>query len=89
MCAAERALEYVLGYTCGNDVSARDVQNRQDTQWARGKSFDTFAPLGPWIQTELDPDNVRLMSRVNGQVMQDSNTSDLIFSVPRTDRLPV
>ncbi|MHB1318665.1 MAG: fumarylacetoacetate hydrolase family protein [Anaerolineae bacterium] len=78
--AAERALEYVLGYTCGNDVSARDVQNRQDTQWARGKSFDTFAPLGPWIQTELDPDNVRLMSRVNGQVMQDSHTSDLIFS---------
>lgn len=77
---AEHALEYVLGYTCGNDVSARDVQNRQDTQWARGKSFDTFAPLGPWIQTELDPDNVRLMSRVNGQVMQDSNTSDLIFS---------
>jgi 2-keto-4-pentenoate hydratase/2-oxohepta-3-ene-1,7-dioic acid hydratase in catechol pathway len=77
---AEHALEYVLGYTCGNDVSARDVQNRQDTQWARGKSFDTFAPLGPWIETELDPDNARLMSRVNGQVMQDSNTSDLIFS---------
>lgn len=78
--APEHALEYVLGYTCGNDVSARDVQNRQDTQWARGKSFDTFAPLGPWIETELDPDNVRLLSRVNGQVMQDSNTSDLIFS---------
>ena len=76
---AEHALEYVLGYTCGNDVSARDVQNRQDTQWARGKSFDTFAPLGPWIETELDPDNARVMSRINGQVMQDSNTSDLIF----------
>jgi 2-keto-4-pentenoate hydratase/2-oxohepta-3-ene-1,7-dioic acid hydratase in catechol pathway len=77
--SAERALEYVLGYTCANDVSARDVQNRQDTQWARGKSFDTFAPLGPWIQTDLDPDHARLVSRLNGQVMQDSNTSDLIF----------
>ena len=78
--SAEEALDYVLGYTCGNDVSARDCQTRLDAQWARGKSFDTFAPLGPWIETDLDPDNVRVMTRLNGQVMQDSNTADLIFS---------
>jgi 2-keto-4-pentenoate hydratase/2-oxohepta-3-ene-1,7-dioic acid hydratase in catechol pathway len=76
----EEALDYVLGYTCGNDVSARDCQNRLDVQWARGKSFDTFAPMGPWIETELDPDNVRIMTRLNGEVMQDPNTNDLIFS---------
>ena len=74
------ALEYVLGYTCGNDVSARDCQLRLDAQWARGKSFDTFAPLGPWIETEIDPDDLRIRTRLNGQTMQDSNTSDLIFS---------
>ena len=76
----EEALDYVLGYTCGNDVSARDCQLRLDMQWARGKSFDTFAPLGPCIQTEMDPDNVKICTRLNGTVMQDSNTSDLIFS---------
>lgn len=74
------ALDYVLGYTCANDVSARDVQLRQDSQWVRGKSFDTFAPLGPWIETDLDPTNARIRTRLNGRVMQDSNTSDLIFS---------
>ncbi len=73
--------DYVLGYTCSNDVSARDCQLRIDKQWARGKSFDTFCPLGPWIETELAvPDNCRIMSRLNGKVMQDSNTSDLIFN---------
>lgn len=73
---------YILGYTCGNDVSARDCQFRIDKQWARGKSFDTFCPLGPWIETELpDPDNCRIISRLNGKIMQDSNTSDLIFGV--------
>jgi len=72
--------DYILGYTCGNDVSARDCQLRLDQQWARGKSFDTFCPIGPWIETGLsDPDNCRIMSRLNGEVMQDSNTSDLIF----------
>ncbi len=76
----QEALNYVLGYTCGNDVSARDCQLRLDTQWARGKSFDTFAPLGPWLETEMDPDNARIMTRLNGQVMQDSNTNDMIFS---------
>lgn len=77
----ERALEYVLGYTCANDVSARDCQKRIDRQWARGKSFDTFCPLGPWIVpvAALDPDNCRIRSRLNGEVMQESNTSDMIF----------
>ena len=78
----ERALEHVLGYTCANDVSARDCQKRRDKQWARGKSFDTFCPLGPWIvpASELDPDHCRIVSRLNGRTMQDSNTSDMIFS---------
>ena len=73
------APKYVLGYTCGNDVSARDCQLKQDKQWARGKSFDTFAPLGPWIETELDPDNVGIRLSVNGEQRQSSSTSDLIF----------
>jgi 2-keto-4-pentenoate hydratase/2-oxohepta-3-ene-1,7-dioic acid hydratase in catechol pathway len=74
------ALQYVLGYTCGNDVSARDCQIKQDTQWARGKSFDTFCPLGPWLETDLDPDKLGIRSLLNGHVMQDSTTSDLIFN---------
>lgn len=73
------ALDYVFGYTVGNDVSARDVQLRLDAQWTRGKSFDTFCPLGPCIETELDPDNCDVTTRLNGEVMQSSNTSDLIF----------
>jgi 2-keto-4-pentenoate hydratase/2-oxohepta-3-ene-1,7-dioic acid hydratase in catechol pathway len=73
------ALDYVLGYTCGNDVSARDCQLRLDAQWARGKSFDTFAPLGPWIETDLDSGSCAIRCRLNGEVMQESNTSDLIF----------
>jgi len=76
----DEALGCALGYTCGNDVSARDCQIKQDGQWARGKSFDTFCPLGPWVATELDPDNAGIRSRVNGETMQDSNTSDLIFN---------
>ncbi len=75
------ALDYVLGYTCGNDVSARDCQLRHDSQWARGKSFDTFCPLGPVIETQLDPENVRVCTRLNGELMQDGCTSDMIFSV--------
>ena len=74
------ALGCVLGCTCGNDVSARDCQIRYDKQWARGKCFDTFAPLGPWIETDLDPDNRPIRTVLNGTVMQDSNTSDMIFS---------
>jgi len=79
VCESE-ALDYVLGYTCGNDVSARDCQKRLDVQWARAKSFDTFAPMGPWFVTDIDPDQVAICSRLNGQVMQSSNTGDLIFS---------
>ncbi len=78
----EKVPEYILGYTCGNDVSARDCQMKLDRQWARAKSFDTFAPVGPWIVTDVKPDNLRIQSRVNGAVMQDSNTSDMIFSIP-------
>jgi len=76
----EEALEFVLGYTCGNDVSARDCQLRLDNQWARGKSYDTFCPLGPWIETDLDPDNAPIAARLNGKVMQQSNTSDMVFN---------
>jgi len=72
--------EYILGYTCANDVSARDCQLRKDKQWARGKCFDTFAPLGPWIQTSMDPDNAFISSELNGKTMQDSNTSNMLFS---------
>lgn len=80
------ALEYVLGYTCANDVSARDWQIEWGgRQWSKGKSFDTFCPLGPWITTadEIpDPDHLQLSTRVNGVEMQSTSTSDLIFSVP-------
>ncbi|MFW5802787.1 MAG: fumarylacetoacetate hydrolase family protein [Verrucomicrobiota bacterium] len=75
----EEVDEYVLGYTCGNDVSARDCQLELDVQWARGKSFDTFCPLGPWIETELDPDNLGIRSTIDGTTLQKSRTSDMIF----------
>jgi len=77
----EEADKYILGYTCGNDVSARDCQIRLDKQWARSKSFDTFCPVGPWIETELEPDNLSVKSRLNGKVMQEGNTNDMIFNV--------
>ncbi len=73
--------EYVLGYTCANDVTARDIQMK-DGQWTRGKSFDTFLPLGPCIETELDPHNTAIRLLLNGEVKQSSNTSNLIFNVP-------
>lgn len=75
----DQALAHVLGFTCANDVSARDCQLRLDGQWARGKSFDTFCPLGPWIETELDPAKVAVSSHLNGTPMQHGNTADLIF----------
>lgn len=74
------ALDCVLGYTCANDVSARDCQ-AADGQWARAKSFDTFAPLGPWIETELDPQACGIRCRVNGRTLQDSHTSLMVFGV--------
>ncbi len=75
------ALGFVLGYTCGNDVSARDWQEN-DLQWWRAKSSDTFTPLGPFIVTDLDPGNLHLMGRINGKMVQDQITSDLLHDVP-------
>ena len=75
------ALDYVLGYMCANDVSARDCQ-RADGQWIRAKSFETFCPLGPWIETELNPLDCGIRCRVNDKVLQDANTSLMIFNVP-------
>src|SRR5690606_17113153 len=74
-----QALDYVLGYTCGNDVSHRDYQ-RKDGQWVRAKGFDTFCPLGPVIATDLDPNDLAIQSRLNGEVRQNSRTSNMIFS---------
>ncbi len=78
----EDAAEVIFGYTCANDVSARDCQLRLDTQWARGKSFDTFCPLGPVVETELDPSDLRIACRINGDTMQESSTRHMIFDVP-------
>ncbi|MBF6561164.1 MAG: fumarylacetoacetate hydrolase family protein [Candidatus Binataceae bacterium] len=77
--AAADADRYILGYTCANDVTARDLQ-RRDVQFTRGKGFDTFAPLGPWIVTGLDPSDLAIETRVNGVVRQQSRTSMLIFN---------
>ena len=77
---AGEAEKYILGYTCFNDVTARDLQ-RKDGQWTRAKSFDTFASFGPWIAS-IDPTHVDIQTRVNGKTMQKSNTFDLIFEVP-------
>jgi len=73
-------LDYVLGYTCVNDVTARDLQ-RKDVQFTRGKSFDTFCPVGPWIETEIDPSSVGVETRLNGEVKQKGNTADMAFPV--------
>ena len=82
----EQALSYVLGYTCANDVSARDWQlKRGGTQWCRGKTFDTFAPLGPCLVTKEDipdPHTLRIQTILNGESMQDGNTNDMIFDIP-------
>ncbi|HEU4834771.1 MAG TPA: fumarylacetoacetate hydrolase family protein [Pyrinomonadaceae bacterium] len=77
----EDPLSYVLGYTCVNDVTARDLQ-RKDVQFTRGKSFDTFCPVGPWIETDIDPGNVTVETRLNGEVKQKGNTADMAFPVP-------
>lgn len=74
------ASQYIFGYTCLNDVTARDLQ-ALDSQWTRAKGFDTFAPLGPVIETELDGDNAEITLRLNGEVKQHSNTSNFIFNV--------
>ena len=83
----ERALEHVLGYTCANDVSARDWQKQfGGGQWCRGKTFDTFCPLGPVLVTADEipnPNSLQIKTTVNGEVLQDWNTNDMIFDVPR------
>lgn len=76
----EDAKEYILGYTCFNDVTARDLQGR-DKQFTRSKSFDTFAPMGPWIETELDPSHLKVESYLDGTRKQSGTTADLLFSV--------
>jgi 2-keto-4-pentenoate hydratase/2-oxohepta-3-ene-1,7-dioic acid hydratase in catechol pathway len=81
----DRALDHVYGYTCGNDISARDLQFG-DTQWTRGKTLDTFAPMGPWIVTAdeiLDPQQLGIRCVVNGDTRQDDTTAHMLFSVAR------
>jgi 2-keto-4-pentenoate hydratase/2-oxohepta-3-ene-1,7-dioic acid hydratase in catechol pathway len=76
-----RAAEVIFGYTCANDVTARDLQAK-DGQWTRAKGFDTFCPLGPWIETDVDPASLALATRLNGDVKQQSNTTMLLTNVP-------
>jgi 2-keto-4-pentenoate hydratase/2-oxohepta-3-ene-1,7-dioic acid hydratase in catechol pathway len=77
---AEDAYKVILGYTCANDVTLRDLQ-RMDDQWARAKGFDGSCPLGPWIETDLDPNDARLETRVNGDVRQNGRTIDMVYGV--------
>ena len=77
----ERVKDVVLGYTCADDVTARDLQ-RTDGQWGRAKGFDTFCPLGPWINTDLDPGDLAISCDVNGDVRQESRTSEMVRGVP-------
>jgi 2-keto-4-pentenoate hydratase/2-oxohepta-3-ene-1,7-dioic acid hydratase in catechol pathway len=77
----ERVADVVWGYTVGNDVTARDLQ-RSDVQFTRAKGFDSFCPLGPWVETELDVSDLRMRTFLNGDVKQDASTKDMIFDVP-------
>lgn len=77
------ALDYVLGYTCANDVTQRRCQKQLDSQWTRAKGFDTFCPLGPWLETDLNPAASRVKCRVNGELVQDQPTSEMLWDVPR------
>jgi 2-keto-4-pentenoate hydratase/2-oxohepta-3-ene-1,7-dioic acid hydratase in catechol pathway len=77
---AEDASRFILGYTCANDVTLRDLQ-KTDDQWARAKGFDGSAPLGPWIETSVDPTDAVLETRLNGDVVQHASTSDMVFGV--------
>jgi 2-keto-4-pentenoate hydratase/2-oxohepta-3-ene-1,7-dioic acid hydratase in catechol pathway len=76
----EDAARFILGYTCANDVTLRDLQ-KTDDQWARAKGFDGSCPLGPWIETDLDPTDVRVETRLNGDVRQAGQTSDMVYGV--------
>ena len=73
------AARYILGYTCAQDISDRTIQN-SETQWARAKSFDTFTPVGPYVETKIDPHGLTIQLFQNGQLRQNSNTSQLIFN---------
>lgn len=77
----EDALDYVFGYTCGNDVSARDCQ-AAESQWARAKSFDSFGPMGPYVVTDIDPSKLRIQMRLNGTTMQDDTNEGMVYNVP-------
>jgi 2-keto-4-pentenoate hydratase/2-oxohepta-3-ene-1,7-dioic acid hydratase in catechol pathway len=77
----EQVPDYILGYSCFNDVTARDLQ-QQDSQWTRAKGFDTFAAVGPWIETDLQPDSLEIETRLNGEIKQQGNTQDMIYSIP-------
>jgi 2-keto-4-pentenoate hydratase/2-oxohepta-3-ene-1,7-dioic acid hydratase in catechol pathway len=77
---AEDAYRYILGYTCANDVTLRDLQHTND-QWARAKGFDGSCPLGPWVETVLDPNDIRIETRLNGDIRQAAQTSDMVFGV--------
>lgn len=76
----QEAMDYVFGYMIGNDVTARDLQ-RRDGQWTRGKGFDTFCPIGPWIQTDFDPADALITCHVNGEMRQMASTRDMVFGV--------
>jgi len=78
----DQAWEHVLGYTIANDVTARDLQQK-DGQWTRGKGFDSFCPLGPWIETDLDPSDLRIACRVNGELRQLGSTREMVFTIPQ------
>lgn len=77
---AEKAGDYIFGYTIGNDVTARDLQAR-DGQWTRAKGFDTFSPVGPWIETELDPADVLITCKVNSELRQMASTKEMVFTI--------
>ncbi len=78
----DRAWEYIWGYTIANDVTARDLQ-RRDGQWTRAKGFDTFLPLGPWVDTDFDPSDALIMARVNDEVRQTGSTREMVFGIPQ------
>lgn len=77
---AEAVFDHVLGYTVANDVTARDLQ-RRDGQWTRGKGFDTFCPVGPWIETEFDPNDTMITCHVNDELRQMGTTRDMVFTI--------
>ena len=74
--------EYIFGYTIANDVTARDLQH-SDSQWTRSKGFDTFCPLGPWIETDIDPSDILITCRVNGEIRQMASTREMVFNIPQ------